>query len=168
MITLGQLLAARDARRELQLRLLAGNPEKTLVVLTVNIPGSEKRTRESYDTGMEGVGTLRRLFSGCHDMTIIRDYDTGFEAFLLVSMDEEEAKKLAVGVEEGHPLGRLMDIDVIGHDGKPISRRDFGKEGRRCLLCGDDARVCMRAGRHSVQELTEKIHRLHHEYFQRT
>ncbi len=168
MITLDQLLAARDSRRELQLRLLSSHPEKTLVVLTVNIPGSEKRSRESYDIGMEGVRLLCGLLAGRDNLKIIRDFNTGFEAFLLTSLGEEDAKRLCVGIEEEHPLGRLMDIDVIGHDGVPLSRKRFGREARRCLMCGEDARICMRSGRHTLQELTHKNHQMHNEYFQRT
>ena len=40
-ITLEELLEARDNRRLAQLSLIEANPGMTLVVLTVNIPGSE-------------------------------------------------------------------------------------------------------------------------------
>lgn len=168
MITLEQLLASRDIRRERQLRLLSEYPELTLLVLTVNIPGNVKQTPESYDIGMEGVALLRNALDGKIRRMTVNDFNTGFEAFLLADTSGEEAKKLAVDIEDTHPLGRLMDIDVIGHDGVPLSRSSMGHSGRRCLICGDDARICMRAGRHSVDQLLDKIRSLHHGYFQRT
>lgn len=168
MITLDLLLAARDARRATQLRLLDRHPDLSLVVLTVNIPGNVKRTPESYDIGMEGVAELRRRLGGRVREMTINDFPTGFEAFLLADCGEEEAKRLSVEIEDNHPLGRLMDIDVIGHDGVPLSRTALGHSGRRCLLCGEDARICMRAGRHTIAQLTDEIHRLHDGYFRRT
>ncbi|MDE6218351.1 MAG: citrate lyase holo-[acyl-carrier protein] synthase [Muribaculaceae bacterium] len=168
MITLDQLLASRDLRRERQLRWLSEYPELSLIVLTVNIPGNVKQTPESYDIGMEGVRLLREALQGRICRMTVNDFNTGFEAFLLADVSGEEAKSLAIGIEDTHPLGRLMDIDVIGHDGVPMSRSSMGHTGRRCLICGEDARICMRAGRHSVAELLDKIITLHHGYFQRT
>ncbi len=167
MITLDQLLAARDRRRDLQLRLLEAHPELALIVLTVNIPGNIKQTPESRDIGHEGVRVLRERFGQKLQELTVNDLPTGFEAFLLVDSDEEEAKSLSVEIEDTHPLGRLMDIDVIGRDGVPLSRLTRGHGNRRCLLCGDDARVCMRSGRHTISELTDEILRLHDGYFKR-
>lgn len=154
-VTLEELLASREARRELQLDLIRKNPDKTLVVLTVNIPGSEKRTPESLVIGEEGVRVLKKTFGVTE--SVIRDLNTGFEAFLLVPSDGQEAKDLTVSIENDHPLGRLMDIDVFDKDGIPFSRSDRGEPARRCLICGADARVCMRTFAHTGEELQNKI-----------
>ena len=66
-----------------------------------------------------------RFVGGRDNLKIIRDFNTGFEAFLLTSLGEEDAKRLCVGIEEEHPLGRLMDIDVIGHDGGAVISETF-------------------------------------------
>lgn len=155
-ITLQDLLKARDDRRNLQLRLIGENPVKTLVVLTVNIPGAEKRTPDSLVIGNEGLKVLMETFHA--ESAIARDLPTGFEAFLLTDASGQEAKKLAVGIETGHPLGRLMDIDVFDQQGTPISRTDMGEETRRCLICGHDARICMRTFAHPLSDLHDKIH----------
>lgn len=155
-ISLQDLLKARDDRRNLQLRLIAENPGKTLVVLTVNIPGAEKRTPDSLIIGKEGMKVLMETFRA--ESAIARDLPTGFEAFLLTDSSGQEAKKLAVGIETGHPLGRLMDIDVFDDKGTPISRTDMGEETRKCLICGRDARICMRTFAHPLSELHDKIH----------
>ena len=47
-----------------------------------------------------------------------------------------DVKRLLVPLEDASKLGRLYDIDIIGRDGKKISRSDIGKPGRTCLLCG--------------------------------
>ena len=38
-----------------------------------------------------------------------------------------------------------------------ISREDIGLEPRRCLLCGNEVRYCMRAHTHTQEELLAKI-----------
>ena len=154
-ITLESLLQARDDRRALQLRLIRENVGKTLVVLTVNIPGADKRTPESLTIGEESVRVLKETFNT--ESAITRDLPTGFEAFLLTDLSGREAKRLAVGIESGHPLGRLMDIDVFDPDGSPISRLGIGEASRKCLICGRDARICMRTFAHPLPELHNKI-----------
>lgn len=161
-ITLTQLLDARDDRRARQLCLLASHPHRTLVVLTVNIPGSEKRTDDS-------LLIARAALAALHDRLDIvfeenRDLPTGWESYLLVSSDPESTKCITVDIESAHPLGRLMDIDVFRPDGIPMSRRDSNQAQRKCLICDDDARACMRAAKHTVDQLTDKIHLMVHEY----
>ena len=72
-----------------------------------------------------------------------------------------------------------MDIDVIVADGpasgpasgidladglalgvRPIPRSAVGAPERRCLICSQPARVCMRARNHSVAELLAAVDRL--------
>jgi holo-ACP synthase / triphosphoribosyl-dephospho-CoA synthase len=55
-----------------------------------------------------------------------------------------------VDIEENHPLGRLMDIDVINVRHQ-ISRRDLNLSPRRCFLCDEEAHVCVRAQTHAIE-----------------
>lgn len=167
-VTLDSLLAARDARRVRQESMLGRYPDLALIVLTVNIPGPEKRTSASVGIGKAGMEALKEVFGSRIVHEEMYDNETGFEAFLLVDADREEAKRLAVDIEEHHPLGRLMDIDVIGEGCVPLSRQAYGLPERRCMLCGDQARVCMRAGRHTVEELLEFINGKWDEYVRRS
>lgn len=166
-VTLEQVLASRDARsrREKELQLLF--PDSTLVVLTVIVPGSEKRTPASLAVAHAAMEELRRSFAGeilhCEE----RDLPTGYEAFMTVAPAAGESKRRCVAIEESHPLGRLMDIDVIGSDGTPLQRGILDKSRRRCLICGNEARYCMRARLHSPQELNAKIEELVNGYLQR-
>lgn len=157
-ITLDQLLNARDARRGRQLSLLEKYPDSTLIVLTVNIPGSEKRTADSLTIADRGVEALSELFAGKIIYEQHLDLPTGRESYFMVSLPSDEVKTLTTGIEDEHPLGRLMDIDVFLPDGTPLSRRDTDTPARRCLICGDDARACMRNQTHPLPELLKKIH----------
>lgn len=165
-ITLDQLLASRDARSAFQRELLGKYPGQTLVCLTVVMPGKVKRNLQSLIVAQAGLSALVSAFSEHSVKTETRDLQTGFEAYLLTSLSIEEAKRAACIIEDTHPLGRLFDIDVIGEDGVPVSRQSVGSEARKCLICGNEARFCMRNRTHSLDELMAKIESMIAEYVQ--
>ena len=195
MVTLNELLASRDSRHAMQQKLLAEHSGKTLVCLTVVMPGSVKRNHQSlvvahaaveqmigsYELGVTndelrvtndelGVGSyelgvrndelevksdeLGVWFGG---RLIERDLETGYEAYLITPLPLLEAKRIAVQIEDTHPLGRLFDIDIIDKDGVPVSRDRVGSRPRRCLVCDREARYCMRMRWHTQEEIWERI-----------
>lgn len=181
MVTLNELLASRDSRHAMQQKLLAEHSGKTLVCLTVVMPGSVKRNQqslivahaaveqmiESYELGVRndelevrsdelGVRSdeLGIRFGG---RLIERDLETGYEAYLITDLPLLEAKRIAVQIEDTHPLGRLFDIDIIDKDGVPVSRDRVGSSPRRCLVCDREARYCMRMRWHTQEEIWERI-----------
>lgn len=159
-ITLDQLLASRDARHAMQTRLLGDNPGKTLLCLTVVMPGNVKRNQLSITVAHAALGALRREFGFDSGGIIERDLITGFEAYVLTDAATTEAKIRTCAIEDTHPLGRLFDIDVIGHNGVPVTRQDVGQPPRCCLVCQREARYCMRARLHSQEEIWDKINNL--------
>ena len=245
-ITLAELLESRDKRVEHQKDLLGANPGKSLLCLTVQLPGPEKRNETSLKIAKAGVEAIRKAFLPEYEE--LKDLETGYEAYFLVDLQAEEAKRKACEIEDSHPLGRLMDIDVLysplpvvenyfsqgfaknqfsttstnpahqkvstnslaqpvaknqfsttstkpthpmvsinppvsgnyfsGRDPKnqfpetsteparieAISRLDIGLEARRCLLCGNEVRYCMRAKSHSRDELLSRIEQMIKEY----
>ena len=178
MVTLEQLLESRDRRVERQRQLLEAFPAGTLLCLTVQLPGSEKRNATSLAIAKAGVEAIRETFLPEYEE--LRDLETGYEAYFVVSLPSQDAKRKACQIEDTHPLGRLMDIDVIemadqvGHDEpvmpgltghlRPMSREELGLAPRKCLLCDQPARYCMRARTHTVSELLERIGQLLEEY----
>ena len=170
-VTLEQLLRSRDERVEHQKDLLGAHPGKSLLCLTVQLPGPEKRNLTSLAIAKAGVDAIRETFKPGYEE--LRDLETGYEAYFLVALPATQAKSLACHIEDTHPLGRLMDIDVVemadpvGHDVsvlpgltghlRPISREELGLEPRKCLLCDNEVRYCMRAKTHTVSELLDRI-----------
>lgn len=75
----------------------------------------------------------------------------GPESFIRVNMLAEEFKKISIEFEENYQFGRLLDIDVIGINKKPIDR-DIK---RKCYICNNLAINCMRANKHSPKEARE-------------
>jgi holo-ACP synthase/triphosphoribosyl-dephospho-CoA synthase len=95
----------------------------------------------------EGIGIRHEeIFEGA----------AGRGAFIAADTEGLCLKKLAVHIEETHPLGRLFDIDVLGEGGK-ISRSALGVEERKCLVCEDSAFVCGRSRAHGVEALTGAV-----------
>ena len=74
MITLHELLASRDARHATQQKLLAEHSGKTLVCLTVVMPGSVKRNHQSLCAAHAAVEAMREAFHrGCAHRARPRD-----------------------------------------------------------------------------------------------
>lgn len=166
MITLDQLLASRDARAQHQRNLLVAWPDHTLICLTVQFPGPVKRSATSLVVGGAGLAALLDTFGSVIRHAQVRDLETGYEAYLLVPLPAALVKKTCCHIEDTHPLGRLMDIDVIsseimpGQTGHLLDRSIIGLEPRRCLLCDQPARYCMRAHTHTIEELLCKIEQM--------
>ena len=157
MITLQELLDSRDRRARRQGELLSQFPGRALLCLTVQLPGPEKRNALSLKIARAGVEAIEKRFNPPFKET--NDLETGFEGFFVIDGQPLEVKRAAAELEDTHPLGRLMDLDVIGPEG-PIGRADIGLQERRCLICEKPARYCMRAGSHTHEQLMAKIKQL--------
>ena len=53
----------------------------------------------------------------------------------------------------------ILDIDVMDKDGA-VSRCELGLDARKCLICDEDAKVCARSQKHSMEELLAKVKEL--------
>ena len=181
-ITLDELLASRDARHAMQQKLMADHSGKTLVCLTVVMPGSVKRNQQSLTVARAAVKAMRKAYNISDDLLpetelltnelkaetgeclVERDLNTGYEAYLITPLPLLEAKRVAVDIEDTHPLGRLFDIDVIDAQGIPVSRDRVGGQPRRCLVCDHEARYCMRMRWHTQEEIWARIKQMTDDY----
>ena len=181
-ITLDELLASRDARHAMQQKLMAEHSGKTLVCLTVVMPGSVKRNQQSLTVARAAVKAMRKAYNISDDLLpetelltnelkaeageclVERDLNTGYEAYLITPLPLLEAKRVAVDIEDTHPLGRLFDIDVIDAQGIPVSRDRVGGQPRRCLVCDHEARFCMRMRWHTQEEIWARIRQMTDDY----
>jgi holo-ACP synthase len=158
---LGPLLAAREERAWLQkffLSSFASSSVCCVVQFSLNIPGWPKRLsgderaiRAAAKIFMDEAANSAPLLASA-----FLSNAAGVAVFLALRGGSiSEIKKAAVEIEEGLEWGRALDIDVITDTG-PVSRTQEGFPARRCLICGEDAKICARSGAHPMEELRRK------------
>ena len=158
-ITLEQLLESRDKRAEFQTILLRGY-NTPLVAFTVNMPGKVKKNHHSARVFEAGVEAIRETLAGHVVYYKLLDNLTGPEGYFAVDMAVDDLKAAMCRIEDEHPLGRLMDIDVLSAPGKHVSRTTLGHQPRKCLVCGGMAAACTRSRAHPTSQLIDAIDRL--------
>ncbi len=161
--TLEEVLETRENRVRFQEALAKKYDSHTVIAFKLNIPGpikSNETIEKIFAVGkVDLLHTLENMES-----TILYEKEmklkTGPELFLVTEHPLEEVKKSMIKLEEENALGRLYDLDVFtqeGHEIRTISRKDLGFPERRCLICGEPAKVCGRNRTHEVSEMHEKI-----------
>lgn len=122
-----------------------------VAVIRANIPGENKVYPES-------LWIVYKIFLECKKRFSLhkvfhRFSSEGLIFFLVLNCSGEEAKRIAVEIEETHRLGRLSDIDIMEKN-KTFSR---GNNFRKCFLCEAPAIICSRIKAHSLEETTAFI-----------
>ncbi len=129
----------------------------SVLSLSINIPGNNKLSKDAkiiFDVAMDEISKLNlKTLQTC---IVIRA--SGYEAQIALDENAVRVKKRVVQIEENHPLGRFMDIDIIDDKKKQISRSDICMAQRRCFLCENDAKICARSRKHPLEELLFYIH----------
>ena len=134
---------------------------KTVVSLKANMPGRDKNSYLSYLI----VNAFSFLISEFECNNYLYEYnDDG--PFLIFLFDKDisiQLKKKAVYIEENHPLGRFVDIDVYNNSGN-LSR----KHKRNCYICEDIAINCIKNNKHSFVEVFNFIENAVKDYYLNT
>lgn len=130
----------------------------------INYPGNDKNTTEAKRAFQILSEILLEKFSKNITYSKSLSGEDGSSILIVANMEPLESKKIAMTIETTHPLGRIFDIDVYVGEGESIGRENLGLEPRKCVICGDDARICMRAGSHSLKEVLDKVNQLIREY----
>lgn len=163
---LKQILDSREARSDKQ-RELISKYNKSLISFTLNIPGKVKDSpnyRNIHREGMKAI--LNKLEEKAIPIIYKESFNkiTGSEGYIVADLNPIDLKKITVEIEENHFLGRIFDIDVFDSYHNQISRSDLKTSPRKCLLCNNDARVCMRMKTHTYEELINKIYETWEKY----
>ena len=159
-----QMLDARERRARTQQQLLEQFNPCVLVSITLNIPGPVKKSEAITTVFASVISELDEAlqsFEKLHQEDF--SFQTGMEFYRVLRADALRVKRACTEFEEGHPLGRLLDIDVVemaGETPTPISRTALGMSPRRCFICNEDAKVCARSRKHTVPEMQEHIARI--------
>lgn len=167
--TLRQVLDAREERAYLQRQLLATNGTP-LITFTINMPGEYKDFPLLRCTFAEGCAAIRQRLAEWGAPLVyeqIQQDVTGSAGFFAVDIGAEQLKRIALDIEENHPLGRLFDIDVIDLEGKRLHRSQIGVAPRRCFICDGPVWQCSRSRAHPVEQLTTATIETMQQYFTR-
>ncbi len=124
--------------------------ESNIAVVKANIPGIDKNIPEADFLISVFLSEIEKNVLEVKELCFGAD---GTYAFCVVP-NAEEFKNLAVKIEEEHPLGRFIDIDVIPKgENKSLTREKM----RRCFLCDKPAFVCAKERNHTLKELLYHI-----------
>ncbi|TVP96142.1 MAG: hypothetical protein EA374_02155 [Acholeplasmatales bacterium] len=151
------LLKARDERHAVLRALLAQTP--VILQVTAITPGPNKRTREATLIGRVFVHLLKTWLGPALET---HHSQAGTATFFASDRPASALKRLTCFLEENHPLGRLVDLDVYTPSG-PLKRHH--DEARRCLICDDVAHACARSRRHLLSDLETVITETLRHYF---
>lgn len=144
-----ELLNFREERDQLE-RALLNRYHGTLLTLKANFPGKDKR-HEKADLAVKIL--YEEVRKRLHPVHVERLSNAeGLVFLILLKENPVEVKRKALSLEEHHPLGRLIDMDVRDEE-KIWSRRDFSLPGRTCYLCDEPAVHCVRSEKHSREEV---------------
>ena len=162
MTPLEEVLSGRDERAAWQKKMLATREGAFVCQIGLNVPGFPKRVPGDIKI----VKECRRFLLACVGAAPFEEHylDNGAGlcwqgAFDGRKFDARAMKNAAVEAENSMEAGRILDIDVLTSEGQ-LSRLDMGLPPRRCLVCGESAKACARAGKHDPAELREIVMRI--------
>ena len=167
-ITLEEVLDARENRAAVQQNILREFPDGALISFTMNIPGMYKNYSLVTMAFEEGIARLESQLSRVGATILYRRKElanTGCEWYCMVNMQALHLKKLTVALEDGHPLGRLFDMDVLDIHGSAVRGTQAGRKERTCLICESPVWACSRNRTHSAEELAVRTAEMLLAYF---
>lgn len=155
------IILFRDEKiRQTEKIFLEGAP--SVITIGAVIPGNVKNSRASDVILQKALEIMENIISldGKREISL-----AGGRVFLIPFYgDVIKVKEKLTVIEENHPIGRLMDLDVMTPSGS-ISRKDVGLSPRKCLICSKDAHICGRNRSHSKNELFEEINNIYVKIF---
>ena len=139
------ILAAREHRMQRQKALLK-DYEKPLLSFTMNIAGPTKNSPLISLAFRAGIRRIQAAIGIPLHCQIIEE-ESGCEALMVYDIPASELKKQCIFLEEGTPIGRLYDLDVLDGRGEKISR----PVSRKCLVCSGPVSLCARNRAHGLE-----------------
>ena len=158
--TIEAILHAKEMRAFKQKELLSRHPLASLISLSINIPSLIKLSHEAvvvheiaHQALLEMVENEGIELLACESQLS----PNGAESFFTCKADAKTLKTFTCKLENTHPLGRLMDMDVVDAMGNILSRSALNLPKRRCFVCEEEAKLCARSQKHTYAELNAHI-----------
>lgn len=149
-----QILDARE-QRAFQVRD-ALNKSPLVLLIKANTPGLNKNIWLSKYL----VLLFRKLLEHTCEPCESSFYESMDGPYVIIHLPEDDVmsiKHFLMHIEETHPLGRFIDLDLFNEPFKSISRVDIDAPLRTCMLCDKSAIECMRNQNHSLIDIKNHI-----------
>ena len=159
ILAMNRMLEAKE-KRYYKIKSLTEKFESPVLSFMLNIPGEDKNFKEAVDFHKKYIEKIKKLLEENKIEILFEEYEdliTGMEYIGVLEGDGREIKKLMIEIEEESLGGRLLDLDIYDKDFSQISRLSLGIPERKCIICGDTARSCIKEERHKLEELEEKV-----------
>ena len=166
-VTLAEVLEAREARVRQQDRLRE-RYGSTVISFTLNIAGPVKDSpliRRAFQAGREQLEAGLAAAKLPVLERLERQEVTGCEALYAVEGRPREVKTLCASIEDGSPLGRLFDMDVLDPHGRKLEREEVGGGPRNCIVCGAPGNGCASRRIHGAAEVQAAARQIMEAYF---
>ncbi|KXB72057.1 citrate lyase holo-[acyl-carrier protein] synthase [Peptoniphilus sp. DNF00840] len=159
ILAMNRMLEAKE-KRYYKIKALTEKYEAPVLSFMLNIPGEDKNFEEAVSFHKKYVEKIKNLLEENKIKILFEDYQnliTGMEYLAVLDGDGRLIKKLMMEVEEESLGGRLLDLDIYDKDFSQISRSSLGLPERKCILCDDTARTCIKEERHKIEELEVRV-----------
>lgn len=159
ILAMNRMLEAKE-KRYYKIKDLTEKYKAPVLSFMLNIPGEDKNFEEAVSFHKKYVEKIKNLLEENKIKILFEDYEnliTGMEYIAVLDGNGSTIKKLMMEVEEESVGGRLLDLDIYDKDFSQISRSSLRLPERKCIICGDTARGCIKEERHDIKELEEKV-----------
>lgn len=157
-MNLHTLLNEREQRRNIQDKWtnIYGKP---MIELKVNLPGWPKDTeaaKEVFSIFKENiVKQIGSYIDESKDMETIE----GPIYLARVEMDALDLKQYGIQLEDWHPLGSFVELEVFTPEGVLLNRAELDTQPRRCWICGNEMAQCHHEDKHTPNEVRAYMER---------
>ena len=159
-----QLLAYREKKSH-EIIMLQEKHREPVVTIRANYPGLEKSNELTRFITAEIQEAFKEIFASRIKEEELYDTPEGLTQFYSVRGDVRTLKENVVYIEQNHPLGRFVNIDVYDYDEDyAVARIELFYEPRQCFLCDKPAKVCRRERNHKSEELIKYMEEKVSEY----
>lgn len=159
IIAMQKMLDAKE-KRYYKIKALTEKYNLPVLSFMLNIPGEDKNFEDAVIFHEKYIKKIKNILEK-EDIKILweeyNNLNTGMEYLAVLNGEGKFIKEKMIGLEEESREGRLLDIDIYDKDFSQISRSSLGLAERKCIICDDLARTCIKKERHSINELEKKV-----------
>lgn len=159
IIAMQKMLDAKE-KRYYKIKALTEKYNLPVLSFMLNIPGEDKNFEDAVIFHEKYIKNIKNILEKENIKILWEEYNnlnTGMEYLAVLNGEGKFIKEKMIGLEEESREGRLLDIDIYDKDFSQISRSSLGLAERKCIICDDLARTCIKKERHSQDELEKKV-----------